>query len=288
MKYSLPFTLLVVFFYTGNSELIFPETIQKKKLLISNIHFSKEISDQAKRSFFSKLKAYIIESSSDTYSVLSQLDLEMLMKNAEIMQREGNDYKDILHRVSQSRDADEIIYGRVIRENGLIGLSLSNIQRNENSEDYSIKSIVEISFLEGDLNFYLKESANKILNPKYKMKAGEVFFEQKENSKEEIFDKPIALQSRKWGDFEGVMNWEEAVATCEAKGMRLPAPFELRIIALVKEESLREPCCVFWSSRSRGGEFAYYIDINDGFGNYYHKEIALRVRCIKTILTKRN
>lgn len=274
-----------------NTNILFPlPDTAKKKIYIPHLYIASDVSETIREGFILKLKAYMLEIFGDSYNIVCQSDLDLLVKQAEIFQKQGKDTKEILSEIAEARDADEIIHGKIFEDQGQIKILLNNLKKDMKTGDFFTKSIVDISFLEKDFEFYTKEAAIKILNPHYKIKTGEAMIvTQKKQLKQKIDPvnfadtKLIAIGTVEWGKFEGLMKWEEAVDTCEQKGMRLPTPEELRDMAHLKNHILREPCCVFWTSLSnqKDADYAYYIDINDGYGNYYHKDIDVRVRCVK-------
>lgn len=263
---------------------------EKNRIYIANLIIADDVPETIRESITTKLKSHLVEKFGASYNIISQSDLDLLLRQVESLQRQGRDTKEILSEIADARDADELIHGKVFKDQGQIKLLLNNLKRDPKSKDFYTKSIVDISFFENDFDFYIKEAAIKILNPHYKIKSGEsVIAAEKKNSisKPDTINysenKIVSIGNIGWGNFEGLMKWDEAVDKCESKGMRLPTPEELRDMAQLKNHILREPCCVFWSSKSnnKDSDYAYYIDINDGYGNYYHKDIDVRVRCVK-------
>ncbi len=262
---------------------------EKNRIYIANLSIAPDVPETIRESIITKLKSNLVERFSADYNIISQSDLDLLLIQVEIFQKQGRDTREILSEIADARDADEMIHGKVFKDNGQIKLLLNNLKRDPKTKDFYTKSIVDISFFENDFDFYIKEAAIKILNPRYRIKSGDskITSNKNSNSKSETTNftetKIISIGTVGWGNFEGLMKWEDAVDMCESKGMRLPTPEELRDMAHLKNHILREPCCVFWTSKSnsKDTDYAYYIDINDGYGNYYHKDIDVRVRCVK-------
>ncbi|MDX1959445.1 MAG: hypothetical protein SFU98_12780 [Leptospiraceae bacterium] len=276
MRYIFIFYCMLSLLFSSKES--YSQTV-KKRVFLSNLEFTPETSVSFRKSFQNRLKLYLIEVGHDSHEILSQSDIDALFKSLELLQKEGVDTKEFLTRISAAREAEEMIHGKVTKENGYITLSLNNLKNDSIKNQYSSKSVVELSFHDSELDSMLKEVAIKILNPKHKLRSqnfSDKLKEESQDTKSPFFTNLI------WGDFEGVYKWHEAVLICESKGMRLPTPIELKVLAQLKEETLREPCCVYWSSKSKTSEFAYYVDINDGYGNYYLKEIPTRVRCVKS------
>lgn len=292
-KFKITFFLFISFlFLKANASYLLSHSEtphEKNRIYIANLSVDADVPETIRESVVTKLKSHLVERFSADYNIISQSDLDLLLKQVEILQRQGKDTKEILSEISDARDADEMIHGKVFKDNGQIKLLLNNLKRDPKTKDFFTKSIVDISFFENDFDFYIKEAAIKILNPRYRIKTQEIKNSYKKDSfpKQEpgpyTETKIISVGPVNWGNFEGLMKWEDAVDLCESKGMRLPTPEELRDMAHLKNHILREPCCVFWSSKSnsKDADYAYYIDINDGYGNYYHKDIDVRVRCVK-------
>ncbi|HMV45828.1 MAG TPA: DUF1566 domain-containing protein [Leptospiraceae bacterium] len=282
---------LVLIFIWSNHLFSISETLnEKNKLFIASLSIDSDVPETVRVSVVVKLKSHILERFGDSYNIISQSDLELLLKQVETFQKQGKDTRDLITQINETRDADEMIHGKVFHDNGQIKLLLNNLKRDVKTKEFYTKSIVDISFFENDFDFYIKEAAIKILNPRYKIKNpdSQVATNKKEsNSKIDNSNftetQITSLGKVGWGNFEGLMKWEEAVDLCESKGMRLPTPEELRDMAQLKNHILREPCCVFWTSLSnkKDSDYAYYVDINDGYGNFYHKDIDVRVRCVK-------
>ena len=293
LKFKITFFVIILFlFFKANANYLLSHTEtpnEKNRIYIANLSIDPDVPETIRESVVTKLKSHSVERFSADYNIISQSDLDLLLKQVEIFQRQGKDTKEILSEISDARDADEMIHGKVFKDNGQIKLLLNNLKRDPKTKDFYTKSIVDISFFENDFDFYIKEAAIKILNPRYRIKTGETknYYKKESYSKQDTNQftetKIISVGPVNWGNFEGLMKWEDAVDLCESKGMRLPTPEELRDMAHLKNHILREPCCVFWTSKSnsKDTDYAYYIDINDGYGNYYHKDIDVRVRCVK-------
>jgi hypothetical protein len=293
LKFKITFFVIILFlFFKANANYLLSHTEtpnEKNRIYIANLSIDPDVPETIRESVVTKLKSHLVERFSADYNIISQSDLDLLLKQVEIFQRQGKDTKEILSEISDARDADEMIHGKVFKDNGQIKLLLNNLKRDPKTKDFYTKSIVDISFFENDFDFYIKEAAIKILNPRYRIKTGETknYYKKESYSKQDTNQftetKIISVGPVNWGNFEGLMKWEDAVDLCESKGMRLPTPEELRDMAHLKNHILHEPCCVFWTSKSnsKDTDYAYYIDINDGYGNYYHKDIDVRVRCVK-------
>jgi len=285
------FSLMILFISLNLNLLSLPDTkIGKDKIYIPHLNIAEDVSETIREGFILKLKGHLLEKFGDSYNIVCQSDLDLLYRQAESFQKQGRDTREILSEISEARDADEIIHGKIFEDQGQIKVLLNNLKKDPKTGDFYTKAIVDISFFEKDFDFYTKEAAIKILNPHYKIKSGEMTVipsKKKVDTKSEVVHyvnpKLVSIGSVEWGVFEGLLKWDEAVDICESKGMRLPTPEELRDMAQLKNHLLREPCCVFWSSLSnrKDSDYAYYIDINDGYGNYYHKDIDVRVRCVK-------
>jgi hypothetical protein len=272
------FTLLLLSFYPTSS---YSNT--KKKILLSKLQTPKDIKSINPDIILDRLKNNIIERYQKEYFVISELDLEHILDQAEEIQKHGRDASKLLSQVAEARESDEFITGKILFENGKIRLILTNLSREKDTSPIFTKSVVDLYFSESELDSYLLEAAIKIIQPRYKINlAKKIHYEFIKNTEEPFLQTSNLI----WGDFEGVLKWEEANSICISKGMRLPSPEELKRISLAKHFQLVEPCCVFWTSleNNKDDDYAYYININDGYGSFYHKELDIRVRCVKSAL----
>ncbi len=259
---------------------------KKKTILISKITTSSKTRSINLEVFQDKLKSKIIEKFSSEYRVLTEDDLELFITQAEEIQKHGKDASKILSQIADARDSDEYISGKLFLENGKFKVLLNNISNSKLDNSLFTKSVVDISFDESELEHFVNEISIKILYPKYKMNfdssvTKKISFVKENLVKEE--SKTFQIGDLVWGEFEGVLKWDEANSICLGKGMRLPTPEEVRHLSLLKSRYMTEPCCVYWTSLvlKKDDDYAYYINVNDGFGNYYHKELDNRVRCVK-------
>jgi hypothetical protein len=281
---KLPILILIPICFILKFHNLAAEDKGKKAVLFSKIVFYSKEKSNLNELFLDKMKQVILEKFSHDYTVLTESDLEHLIDQAEEIQKHGKDATKILSQISDARESDEFVTGKIFYENQRIRILLNNISNNKVSGILSTKSIVDVAFYESDLEHYISESAIKILYPKYTILTSD----QKKNFVKSEFNQkksaePVQISDLIWGDFEGLQKWEQASALCLQKGMRLPTPDELRKMSLAKHRSLIEPCCVYWTSLENrvDEDYAFYLDINDGYGSYYHKELDVRVRCVK-------
>jgi len=84
-----------------------------------------------------------------------------------------------------------------------------------------------------------------------------------------------------WGLFEGSLKWDDAVARCKGKGMRLPTRDELLAARETGANNSWDsnPTGMYWSS-SRDGDEASYVLM--GAGEVYSNDLddPFYVRCI--------
>lgn len=191
---------------------------EKNRIYIANLSIADDVPETIRESITTKLKSHLVEKFGASYNIISQSDLDLLLRQVESLQRQGRDTKEILSEIADARDADELIHGKVFKDQGQIKLLLNNLKRDPKSKDFYTKSIVDISFFENDFDFYIKEAAIKILNPHYKIKSGEsVIAAEKKNSisKPDTINysenKIVSIGNIGWGNFEGLMKWDEAV-----------------------------------------------------------------------------
>jgi hypothetical protein len=85
--------------------------------------------------------------------------------------------------------------------------------------------------------------------------------------------------SKKWSDYQGLMNWNNGKAKCASIGMRLPTIEELKAAYTAKvTEPWKADGHGYWSSTPNGDSLAYGLGFN-GYG--YLRDYDNLVRCIR-------
>ncbi len=91
-----------------------------------------------------------------------------------------------------------------------------------------------------------------------------------------------AVDSGKWSEYQGYLNWEDAKAKCASIKMRLPTIEELRKAYVDKvTESWKKDSSVYWSSTPVGDDRAYGLDIFYGDSYDFGRTFVSLVRCLR-------
>jgi hypothetical protein len=147
--------------------IVFAEA-EKKKLYVSKITATKDVSDSIQKSVGNKVKMAILEKYAKSYYIVSDEDVLIMYKKAAELQKTC-DAETCLRQIAEAIDADEVIYGNLYTKGGLISLSLNNLQRDKKTLKMGSKSVVDESFPESQFDHFVKEIASKAMDPSYKI-----------------------------------------------------------------------------------------------------------------------
>jgi hypothetical protein len=164
MKMKFLLLLLACLFSQG---ILFAEA-EKKKLYVSKITATKDVSDSIQKSVGNKVKMAILEKYAKSYYIVSDEDVLIMYKKAAELQKTC-DAETCLRQIAEAIDADEVIYGNLYTKGGLISLSLNNLQRDKKTLKMGSKSVVDESFPESQFDHFVKEIASKAMDPSYKI-----------------------------------------------------------------------------------------------------------------------
>jgi hypothetical protein len=164
MKKKFLLLLLACLFLQG---MLFAEA-EKKKLYVSKITATKDVSDAIQKSVGNKVKMAILEKYARSYYIVSDEDVLIMYKKAAELQKTC-DAETCLRQIAEAIDADEVIYGNLYTKSGLISLSLNNLQRDKKTLKMGSKSVVDESFPESQFDHFVKEIASKAMDPSYKI-----------------------------------------------------------------------------------------------------------------------
>ena len=89
----------------------------------------------------------------------------------------------------------------------------------------------------------------------------------------------------RWSDYQGRMNWKDAIKKCASIGMRLPTRKELMTAHRAKateywKTDWEKSYAWYWTSEEHSADIAYSFIIDDGRDYYFLKEDHWHVRCI--------
>ncbi len=163
-----------------------------KKLYISSVKarsgISYSLADKVKKG----LKLTIFEKYGTKYQVLDDDAVKVMYKQAAKIMASGCDDKSCVTQIAEGINADEIIYGNISKDGLKLNLYLTNLRRRGLS--LATKSIVDVSFLESQIDHFIAEAAKKLMNRKYRI-----------NKKAEIsFDDMISLKAIKVSKVKGL------------------------------------------------------------------------------------
>jgi hypothetical protein len=163
VKHFFSFILLSILL----SQTIYGEA-EKKKLYVSKITATKDVSESLQKSAANKVKMAILEKYAKSYYIVSDEDVLIMYKKAAELQRTC-DAETCLRQIAEAIDADEVIYGNLYTKGGMLVLSLNNLQRDKKTLKMGSKSVVEESFPESQFDHFVKEIASKAMDPSYKI-----------------------------------------------------------------------------------------------------------------------
>jgi hypothetical protein len=85
-----------------------------------------------------------------------------------------------------------------------------------------------------------------------------------------------------WGDYQGVMQWEDAMAVCSKLGMRLPTISELREAYINGvTETWKKDGFFYWSSTPSESDHSFNIGIGNGHLFVDDRSFVNDVRCVR-------
>ena len=95
--------------------------------------------------------------------------MALMNQKAAQLQLQGCSDEVCMKQIAEAIDADEIIYGDVLPEDGKVKFLFNNIYRDKSSLQMSVKSVVEIKFNENQFDHFIRETTIKLIEPKYKI-----------------------------------------------------------------------------------------------------------------------
>lgn len=92
----------------------------------------------------------------------------------------------------------------------------------------------------------------------------------------------MAAKKIEWSPYQGFLNWDDAKEKCASLQMRLPRRRELRKAFKTKLlESWKSDGTYYWTSDLYLGNSIFYYFIDRGILDYFSKDVARHVRCIR-------
>ena len=141
----------------------------KKKLYLSKINVMNGVPDVVRNSIVNRIKLNVIEKFGDKYYIVSDSDVALMNQKAAQLQKQGCSDEVCMKQIADAIDADEIVYGDVLKEGEKIKFQFTNINRDKNNFSMTTKSIAEIAFFESQYDHFVREATFKLIDPKYKI-----------------------------------------------------------------------------------------------------------------------
>jgi formylglycine-generating enzyme required for sulfatase activity len=141
----------------------------KKKLYLSKINVMSGVPDVVRNSIVNRIKLNVIEKFGDKYYIVSDSDVALMNQKAAQLQKQGCSDEVCMKQIADAIDADEIVYGDVIKEGEKVKFQFTNINRDKNTFSMTTKSVAEVAFFESQYDHFVREATFKLIDPKYKI-----------------------------------------------------------------------------------------------------------------------
>jgi hypothetical protein len=141
------------------------EQTKQKKLYISTITVE-GLPVSAIKAIRNTIEITIFENFKD-YRIITDDDIKIMYKKAEALMASGCNAESCQQQIADAIDADEIIYGEVIKKGNEISFKGKRLSRDKSSLQIVPTSIVQQTFPEQFLEYYIVEIAKKLINPQY-------------------------------------------------------------------------------------------------------------------------
>jgi hypothetical protein len=140
---------------------------KKKKLYISTVKATGVAGALAER-VKQGIKLSIFENYGKDYQILDDEAVKVMYAQAAKIMASGCTDTSCVEQIAEGINADEIIYGSVTSQAGMIKINISNMVRRKSGLD--LKSLVSLSFRENQLDHYSREAGKKLINGRYAVK----------------------------------------------------------------------------------------------------------------------
>ncbi|MDY6934438.1 MAG: hypothetical protein SVZ03_09485 [Spirochaetota bacterium] len=165
------FTICIIFFMMilmSSSEA--EQNKKRKKLFVNNITPKKGVEKTLTDKVRDHITLSVFENYGRYYHIVTDEDIKVMYQKAELMMATGSDSENAVVQVANAINADEIIYGNIIKEGDRkLRITVQNLLRDSSTQTVSKKSFVNMSFFESKLEWYCREIAKKLINPKHKI-----------------------------------------------------------------------------------------------------------------------
>lgn len=160
------YLIIIIFSITFiNRKILYSET--KKKLFVNNITKKEGVRKEIPVKARDYITLSIFENFGESYQIITDDDIQVMYKQAEIMMASGVESENAVIQVANAINADEIIYGNIIKEGEMLRFTVHNLQRDNTSNDIGKKSFINLVFFESQMEWYCREIAKKLIKPDY-------------------------------------------------------------------------------------------------------------------------
>lgn len=159
--------LAILVFVSSNVYSARGKSEQQKKLYISTIK-AVDVKDKIAMRVKEGIRLSIFNGFGDKCQVLDDNAIKIMYKQAEQIMASGCTDQSCITQIAEGINADEIIYGEVSSEGGNISINITNMERQGTS--LRPKKIVQISFLESQIDWYSAEIGKQLMEPGYIIK----------------------------------------------------------------------------------------------------------------------
>jgi len=141
---------------------------KKKKMYIANIKgegINKQLIDRIRNG----ITLSVLDNYGNLYQVLDDEAVRIMYRQAEKIMSSGCDDTSCITQIADGINADEIIYGEVSLDAGMVKLVMKCLARK--NMELGTKSMVNISFKESQADWFAMETAKKLVEPSYRIDA---------------------------------------------------------------------------------------------------------------------
>ena len=143
-----------------------------------------------------------------------------------------------------------------------------------------VTNTITVKTEDGGTIIYKKKDISEIRKDSFVKENESSKMQSKEGS--EVAKKERSSINVLWGDYQGVMQWEDAMAVCSKLGMRLPTISELREAYINGvTETWKKDGFFYWSSTPSESDHSFNIGIGNGHLFVDDRSFVNDVRCVR-------
>lgn len=139
----------------------------QQRLFVKTFEVKQGITSDFAEKFCDKLMLYFFQECKNKYRILNESDIKIMYQQAEILLVTGCNAEKCLLEIAYIIDADLIIYGKIKKNEGKIHIFAQSLIRKRKENSLIKRSIVDISFYQFQMDWYVREIGKKLINPKY-------------------------------------------------------------------------------------------------------------------------